>query len=144
MKAIPVADAVGMVLGHDVTRIIPGKEKGAAFRKGHIIRQEEIPEFLSMGKENIFVFDMTPGMIHEDAAAGRIARAAAGPGIRLSEPAEGRVNLIAETNGLLKIDVEALKRINSIGRIAFSTLHTLQHVRAGQTVAGTRVVPPDH
>ena len=141
MKAIPVAEAVGMVLGHDVTRIIPGKEKGPAFRKGHIIREEEIPEFLSMGKENIFVFDMTPGMIHEDAAAGRLARAAAGPGIRLSEPAEGRVNLIAGTNGLLKIDVDALKRINSIGQIAFSTLHSCQSVQAGRTVAGTRVVP---
>lgn len=141
MKAIPVAEAVGMVLGHDVTRIIPGKEKGPAFRKGHIIREEEIPEFLSMGKENIFVFDMTPGMIHEDAAAGRLARAAAGRGLRLSEPAEGRVNLIAETNGLLKIDVDALKQINSIGQIAFSTLHSCQSVQAGQTVAGTRVVP---
>ena len=141
MKAIPVADAVGMVLGHDVTRIIPGKEKGPAFRKGHIIRQEEIPEFLSMGKENIFVFDMAPGMIHEDAAAGRIARAAAGRGIRLSDPVEGRVNLVAETDGLLKIDVPALKRVNGIGQIAFSTLHSFQPVRVGQTVAGTRVVP---
>jgi molybdenum cofactor synthesis domain-containing protein len=141
MKAIPVADAVGMVLGHDVTRIIPGREKGPAFRKGHIIREEEIPEFLSMGKANIFVLDMTPGMIHEDAAAGRIARAAAGAGIRLNDPAEGRVNLIAATDGLLKIDVAALKKINSIGQVAFSTLHTFQHVRAGQTVAGTRVVP---
>lgn len=141
MKAIPVADAVGMVLGHDVTRIIPGKEKGPAFKKGHIIREEEIPEFLSMGKENIFVFDMAPGMIHENAAAGRLVRAAAGAGIRLSEPAEGRVNLIAETDGLLKIDVDALKRVNSIGQIAFSTLHSYQPVRAGQTVAGTRVVP---
>jgi molybdenum cofactor synthesis domain-containing protein len=141
MKAVPVTDAVGMVLGHDVTRIIPGKEKGPAFRKGHIIRREEIPEFLSMGKENIFVFDMAPGMIHEDAAAGRIARAAAGTGIRLSDPVEGRVNLIAETDGLLKIDVPALKRINTIGQIAFSTLHSCQPVRAGQTVAGTRVVP---
>jgi molybdenum cofactor synthesis domain-containing protein len=141
MKAIPVAEAVGMVLGHDVTRIIPGKEKGPAFRKGHIIREEEIPEFLSMGKKNIFVLDMPPGMIHEDAAAGRLARAAAGQGIRLSEPAEGRVNLIAETGGLLKIDVDALKRINCIGQIAFSTLHSHQSVQAGQTVAGTRVVP---
>ena len=141
MKAIPVAEAVGMVLGHDVTRIIPGKEKGPAFRKGHIIREEEIPEFLSMGKENIFVLDLAPGMIHEDEAAGRIARAAVGPGIRLSDPAEGRVNMIAEVDGLLKIDVPALKRINTLGQVAFSTLHTYQPVRAGQTVAGTRVVP---
>ncbi len=141
MKAIPVAEAVGMVLGHDVTRIIPGKEKGPAFKKGHIIRQEEIRDFLRMGKENIFVLDLHPGMLHEDVAAGRIASAAAGAGIRLGDPAEGRVNMFAEDAGLLKIDVPALKRINSLGQIAFSTLHTFQPVRAGQTVAGTRVVP---
>ena len=141
MKAIPVADAVGMVLGHDVTRIVPGKEKGAAFKKGHIIRKEEIPAFLNMGKENIFVIDMVPGMLHEDEAAGRIARAAGGPGIRLSEPAEGRVNLIAETDGLLKIHVPALNRINAIGQIVFATLRSFHPVTAGQAVAGTRVVP---
>ena len=141
MKAIPVADAVGMVLGHDMTRIIPGKEKGPAFRKGHIIREEEIPEFLSMGKEKIYVLDMQPGMLHEDEAANRIARAAGGGGIRRSDPVEGRVNMIADIDGLLKIDVGALKRINALGQIAFSTLHTYQPVRAGQIVAGTRVVP---
>jgi molybdenum cofactor synthesis domain-containing protein len=141
MKAIPVADAIGMVLGHDVTRIVPGKEKGPAFRKGHIIRKEEIPAFLNMGKENIFVLDMGPGMLHEDEAAGRIARAAMGPGIRLTAPSEGRVNLIAETDGLLKIDVAALTRVNSIGQIVFATLHSLHQVAAGQAVAGTRVVP---
>jgi hypothetical protein len=141
MKAIPVAEAVGMVLGHDVTRIIPGKEKGPAFRKGHIIREEEIPEFLSIGKENIYVLDLPPGMLHEDDAANRIARAAVGDGIRLSDPVEGRVNMIADADGLLKIDVDGLKRINSLGQIAFSTLHTYQPVREGQAVAGTRVVP---
>ena len=140
MKAIPVANAVGMVLGHDVTRIVPVKEKGPAFKKGHIIQREEIPDFLDMRKENIFVLDLGPGMVHEDEAAGCIARAAGGPGVRLSEPAEGRVNLIAETDGLLKIDIAALTRINSIGQIVFATLHSLHQVTAGLAVAGTRVV----
>ena len=141
MKAIPVTDAVGMVLGHDVTRIIPGKEKGPAFKKGHIIREEEIPAFLDMGKENLFVIDLGPGILHEDEAAQRLARAAAGPGIRLTDPAEGRVNLIAEMNGLLKIDGSALTRINTIGQIVFATLHSFQPVTVGQPVAGTRIVP---
>jgi len=135
MKSIPVADAVGMVLGHDVTRIVPGKEKG------HIIREEEIPLFLDIGKEHIFVLDLGPGTIHEDEAARRIAGAAAGPGIRLTDPSEGRVNFIAEAPGLLKVDVQALARINTIGQIVFATRHRLQPVSAGQAVAGTRIVP---
>jgi hypothetical protein len=141
MKAIPVTEAVGLVLGHDVTRIVPGQEKRPVFRKGHIIREEEIPAFLDIGKENIFVFELKPGMVHEDEGAKRIARAAAGPGIRLTDVSEGRVNLVAERTGLLKIDVAALSRINLIGPIAFATQHTMQPVTANQPVAGTRVVP---
>jgi hypothetical protein len=141
MKSIPVNEAVGMVLGHDGTRIVPGQAKGPAFKKGHIIRAEEIPAFLDIGKQNIFVLDLKPGVVHEDEAARRIARAAAGPGIRLSEVAEGRVNLIAQADGLLKIDVAALTRVNTIGQIVFATLHTFQPVNADQAVAGTRVVP---
>lgn len=141
IQAIPIQQAVGCVLAHDVTRIIPGQEKGPAFKKGHIIRREEIPEFLKIGKERIYVLDLKPGMLHEDEAAERISQAAAGPGIRLTTPSEGRVNLIAEMNGLLVIDVEALTRINTIGQIVFATLHTAQQVHAGQPVAGTRIVP---
>jgi molybdenum cofactor synthesis domain-containing protein len=80
-------------------------------------------------------------MVHEDEAAGRIAKAAVGQGIRLSDVSEGRVNLIAGMDGLLKIDVAALARINGIGQIVFATLHTNQTATAGQAVAGTRVVP---
>lgn len=141
IQSIPVHQAVGRVLAHDVTRIIPGKEKGPAFRKGHIIQAEEIPAFLKMGKENIYVLDLEPGSLHENEAAERIARAAAGPGLRLTDPSEGRINLHAEIDGLLKIEVDALTRINSIDTIVFATLHTLQPVRADQAVAGTRVVP---
>jgi molybdenum cofactor synthesis domain-containing protein len=141
IHAIAIQEAVGCVLAHDVTRIIPGKEKGPAFKKGHIIRQEEIPDFLKIGKERIYVLDLKPGVLHENEAARRISRAAAGPGIKLTPPSEGRVNLIAETTGLLTVDVEALTRINAIGQIVFASLHTHQQVKAGQAVAGTRVVP---
>ncbi|WP_281492048.1 molybdopterin-binding protein [Desulfosarcina cetonica] len=94
-----------------------------------------------MGKANIFVLDLPEGMLHEDDAAGRLARAAVGSGIRLSGPLEGKVSLIAQADGLLKIDVPALTRVNAVGQITFATLHTSQPVSAGQTVAGVRVVP---
>lgn len=141
MKAIPVTEAVGMVLGHDVTRIIPGQHKGPAFKRGHIIREDEIDKFLDIGKEHVYVIDLSMGYVHEDEAAGRIARAAAGQGIRLTTPSEGRVNLIAEYNGLLKVKPDALAQLNGIGQIVFATLHTNQQVKPNQAVSGTRVIP---
>ncbi len=141
MKAIPVTDAVGMVLGHDVTRIIPGREKGPAFRKGHIIREQDIPAFLDIGKAHVYVLDLGPGTLHENAAALRIARAAAGEGLRRTEVKEGRINLVAERRGLLKIDVPALTRLNALGQVVFATLHTDHQVRPDDTVAGTRIIP---
>ena len=141
MKSVPVAEAVGMVLGHDVTRIIPGQCKGPAFKRGHIIQKNEIDAFLDIGKEHVYVIDLSPGFVHEDEAAKRIASAAAGRGIRLTQPSEGRVNLVSEYKGLLKINTGALARLNGIGEIVFATLHTNHQVNAHQPVAGTRVIP---
>jgi hypothetical protein len=141
MKTVPVEDAVGMVLCHDITQISPGHLKGRAYRKGHVIQLDDIPALLSLGKENIYVFDVEDGLVHEDEAAQRIADAVTGPGLRLTEPSEGRVNMLAERKGLLKINVEALNRINEIENIVIATLHTNQMVTAGLAVAGTRIIP---
>lgn len=141
MKVIPVEQAVGMILGHDMTEIIPGKHKGAAFKKGHIITKEDIPKLLSMGKENIYVFELKDGYLHENDAAIRMARAGAGEGIKLTEPAEGKVNLVAENTGILKINYKALEEINDIDEIMFATLHTNQIVKKDTVVAGTRIIP---
>jgi molybdenum cofactor synthesis domain-containing protein len=141
MKAIPVESAVGMVLGHDVTRIVPGGLKGPAFKRGHIIQLQDVPAFLDIGKRHVYVEMLGPGRLHEDDAAQRLARAAAGNGLTMTTPSEGRVNLIAARNGLLKIDVGALHRINAIEQIVVATVHTHHPVTAGRAVAGMRVVP---
>jgi len=141
MKAIPVSEAVGTVLGHDITRIVPGKEKCTAYRKGHVITREDIPGLLTVGKEHIFVFDLSLGMVHEDDAALRLANCAKGRGITLTAPSEGKVTLKAAHAGLLKVDAERLTTLNSIADIVFATAHSNQQVAAGQPVAGTRVVP---
>jgi hypothetical protein len=141
MKSVPVSDAVGMVLCHDVTRIIPGRHKGPAFKKGHIIASQDIEPLLDMGKANVYVYDLSDGFIHEDDAAGRIASAAAGPGLQLTSPSEGRVNLKASLNGLLKVNPEALKQINSVEDVVFATLHTNLPVSHNQPVGGTRITP---
>ena len=147
MQALPVHQAVGHVLAHDVTRIVPGMNKGPAFKKGHIVREQDIEALLDMGKAHIYVLELTSDQVHEDAAAQRIAAAAAGPGLRSTAPSEGRVNLIAEYPGLLKVDVKTLHRLNGIRHVVFATLHGNHRVDAGQAVAGTRVIPlvvPEH
>jgi len=141
MKTVPVQEAMGMVLCHDVTQIIPGQFKGPAFKRGHIVQADDIPRLLNMGKERLYVWEMHPGVLHEDEAALRIAEAAAGPGISLSQPKEGKIELIAARDGLLKIKVDALEEVNSVEEVILSTLHSNQRVTKGKTVAGTRIIP---
>jgi molybdenum cofactor synthesis domain-containing protein len=141
MKTVPVQDAIGMVLCHDVTQIIPGQFKGPAFRKGHILEEEDIPRLLSMGKEHIYAWEVQNGLLHENEAAVRIARAVAGRGITLSEPKEGKVELAAECDGLLKIDIDGLYEINEVEQVVLATIHSNQRVARGKVVAGTRIIP---
>lgn len=141
MRTVSVYDAVGMVLGHDMTQIIPGLFKGSRYKKGYVIKEEDIPVLLEMGKVNIFVLELGDNDVHEDEAAMRIARAAAGTGIELKVKNEGKVELVAEHDGLLQIDVDKLLELIDDDEIMFATLHRNQTVKRGQVVAGTRVIP---
>ena len=141
MKKVKVQKAVGMVLGHDLTRIVPGSYKGAAFKKGHIIQEEDIPVLLDMGKENLFVLDIPRGRLHENEAAARIAQALKGEHLSLQGPSEGKISLTAQISGLLKVRVPELHRINLIPNIIVSTLHNHMVCAAGDTVAATRIIP---
>lgn len=141
MKKIRVEDAVGSILCHDITQIIPGKIKDRAFKKGHIIREEDIPVLLSLGKDNIYVWEHREGTLHENDAAIRLKELTAGEGLGFSEIKEGKIDFIAEKDGLLKVDAEGVFRLNSLGEISFATLHNNMIVKKGQKVAGTRVIP---
>jgi molybdenum cofactor synthesis domain-containing protein len=141
MKVIPVGEAEGAVLCHDITGIVPGKFKGPAFKKGHVVRREDIPRLRDLGKEHLYVWAPEEGAIHENEAAVRIATALAGPGLTLTEPTEGKVKLQAAFPGLLKIRADTLTDINGIDQVCVATLHSNQLVERGQTVGGCRVVP---
>ena len=141
MKMIPVEESVGMLLAHDMTEIIPGKSKQAAFKKGHLIKKVDIPRLLTMGKEHIGIIEYKEGDIHENEAAIRMAKAVAGQGIVLTEPAEGKVNLVAQKSGLLKVDFERMLKINFIDDLMIATLHTDQMVNEGTVLGGTRIIP---
>ncbi|KLU64233.1 molybdopterin molybdenumtransferase [Desulfosporosinus acididurans] len=141
MEKIKVQDSVGAVLIHDMTQIIPGVTKGPRFRKGHVVREEDIPILLSMGKEHIYVWDQNPGLIHENEAADRLAKAACGPGLTLDEPKEGKITFTAAHDGLLYISEDGILALNSLEYIILATLHNHRPVKKGTKVAGTRVVP---
>ncbi|MEW9122288.1 MAG: molybdopterin-binding protein [Thermotaleaceae bacterium] len=141
MKMIAVEQSVGMLIAHDMTEIIPGKSKGPAFKKGHIIKEEDIPRLLNMGKDHIGIFDFRESDVHENEAAIRMAKAASGQGIRFSEPSEGKVSLIAKHSGLLKVNYKALNKINSLADFMMASLHTDIMVNLDMVVGGTRIIP---
>ena len=141
LKIIPVEEAVGLPLAHDITEIVPGKHKGPAFRRGHIVRAEDIAKLLDVGKRNLYVMELEKGELHEEDAALRLARAAAGSNLKLTDPSEGRINLVAQIPGLLKVDADLLYRFNSLGDLMLATLPGNRFVKEGTVVAGTRTIP---
>lgn len=141
MREIPVEEAVGTILCHDITRIIPNRVQERAFRRGHIVRPEDIPELLKLGKEHLFVWEPAAGALHEDDAARRLARAAAQSGLSAGEPSEGKVELSAAHDGLLKVDQESLLAVNSVPEVTLITQRHNTPVHAGEVVAGARVIP---
>ena len=139
MKMIRVEEAVGTILSHDVTQIIPGEFKGRLFKKGHIIKEEDIEKLLSIGKEHVYVWEPTEGQLHENDAATRISNLVVGEGIKLSdEIKEGKVDFFADRDGVLKIDKTNLFKLNSLGEIIVSTIHNNTPIKKGEKVGATR------
>jgi hypothetical protein len=139
---IPLDQAVGKVLAHDITEIRTGEFKGAAFKKGHIVLEEDIPHLRRLGKEHLFVLHLGPGEVHEDDAAQELADALSGPGVvHDGKPSEGKIALKAAHKGLLKVHVGALTELSLIPEICCSSLHNNTVVEKGQTIAATRTIP---
>lgn len=140
MKKIPVEQAVGMTLCHDITKMVDGF-KGAAFRRGHVIREEDIEELLSIGKKSVFIWEENAGEIHEEDCALRMAAMAPVEGAHYTAPSEGKVLLMADVRGMLRVDTQLLREINSIGDITITTLPDHYPVEAGARLASMRIVP---
>ena len=134
-------DAVGQILCHDITQIIRDVKKGPAFRKGHVITKEDIPVLLSLGKDNIYIWEMDESKVHEDEAAMVLYDICQSEGMRPSGVREGKVEIIAEREGLLKVDDGLLYRLNSLGELMIASRHGNFAVRAGDVIAGTRIIP---
>lgn len=141
MKLIRTEDAEGHVLCHDITQIIKGVTKDAVFRKGHVVTKEDIPVLLSVGKEHLYVWEKKEGMLHENEAAEILQEICQGKNLHPSEVKEGKIELIADCDGVLKVDGEKLRKINSLGEMMIASRHGNFPVKKGDKIAGTRVIP---
>ena len=140
MKKVYVGDAIGMELCHDITEMNDGF-KGVAFKRGHIIREEDVEHMLNIGKRHIFVWEENAGEIHEDDCARRMAAMAPVAGAHYTEPAEGKVLLFADQRGMFRVNRELLRKIDSIGDITICTLPDHYPVEPGARLASMRIVP---
>jgi Probable molybdopterin binding domain len=142
LTRIPVEQAVGTHLAHDITEIRPGEFKGPSFRKGHKVAPEDLCHLMRLGKRHLYVLDLKPNQVHEDDAVTELAAALAGPGVTFGgRPREGKLQLSAAYSGLFKIDTEALVAFNLIPDVMCASLHNNVPVTQGQVLAATRAIP---
>lgn len=142
MKQIRIEDAVGCILSHDVTKIVPGEFKGRLFKKGHVIKEEDIAKLLDIGKEHIYVWEPKENELHENDAAIRIKDLVLGEGCIISEEIkEGKIDFFADRQGVLKINKDLLLKLNMVGEIIVSTMHNNTPVKKGEKIGATRVIP---
>ena len=141
MKLMRTEDAIGQVLCHDITQIIKDVKKGPAFRKGHIITKEDIPLLLSLGKDHIYIWENDENMLHENEAAEILYDLCKNENMHGGEVKEGKIELIADCDGLLKIDRKKLKAVNSLGQMMIASRHGDFPVKKGDKIAGTRIIP---
>lgn len=141
VKEINTKDAVGHVLCHDITQIIKDEVKGVAFKKGHVVRKEDISTLLSLGKEHLYVWEKMDGMLHENEAAMILRDICKNKYMEESDVKEGKIELFSTIDGLLKINVDKLTEINSLGEMMIATRHQNFPVKKGDKLAGTRIIP---
>ena len=141
MKLVKTEDAVGHILCHDMTQIIKDEYKDARFRKGHVVTEEDIPVLLSMGKEHLYVYEVTPDMVHENDAAERLLALCGTENMTRSEVKEGKIELRAACDGIFLVDSHRLYRVNSQDEVMIATRKGGTAVKKGDKLAGMRVIP---
>lgn len=142
MKTISLEEAVGTQLAHDITEIRPGEFKGAAFRKGHTVCEDDLCRLQRLGKNHLYVLEMAADEIHENEAAAILAEALAGAGVFWeNNPREGKIDLFAAFDGLLRVNVPSLTAFNLVDEVMCATRHKHTLVKKGEKVAATRAIP---
>ncbi|OCA98692.1 molybdopterin-binding protein [Clostridium beijerinckii] len=141
MKLVTTVDAEGYTICHDMTQIIPDIIKDVRFKKGHIIQKEDIPILLSMGKENIYVWEKDDAVYHEDEAAKVLRDFFIGNNMHSTTPKEGKIEFISDIDGLFTVDIPRLNKINDIDEIILSTRYTNTWIHKDDKLAATKIIP---
>lgn len=141
MKQIKTVDAQGTILCHDITQIIRGVKKDTVFRKGHIVTKEDIPILLSVGKDHLYVWEKEEGILHENDAADILRELCMNENMHAGGVKEGKIELIADCDGLFKVDKKGLQAVNHAGEMMLATRHENFQVKKGDTLAGMRIIP---
>lgn len=145
-QTVGVEHAVGKKLLHDMTQVIPGRSKGAAFRRGQIITAGDVCRLQQMGRNHLFVEESADpensDFVHEDEAAEAFATAMAGEGtLPEGQPSEGKVNIRSAADGLLVVDEQRLERFNLVPDVMAASRKSYSIVKKNAVVAGTRAIP---
>jgi hypothetical protein len=141
-RLVKLEDAEGLVLAHDITEVVPGRKKGPAFKKGHVVNADDLEHLARLGKRHLYVLELTPGLMHENEGAELLARALCGPGVEpAGPPSEGKITMLASRDGLFDLDVERLKEFNMVPEVMCASIHRYTPVKKGQALAGTRPIP---
>jgi len=143
ISSTPLEESIGKTIVHDMTRIVPGESKGVAFSRGHVVTAGDVCRLQQMGRFNLYVDQKAPaGTIHEDDAARAFSSAMCGEGVVAeSEPHEGRVNMIAERDGIIVVNESLLTGFNTLTGVMAASRHGNSLVRKGRRVAATRAIP---
>jgi formylmethanofuran dehydrogenase subunit E len=145
VRVLPLALAVGERALHDMTQIIPGQSKGAAFRHGQEIAVGDLCRLQQMGRQRVYVVGESspdPAWVHENEAALAFARAMAGDGVSFQgPPREGKIDLVAGCDGVLVVDAERLEQFNLIPGVMCASRQSYSVMARGRGLAGTRAIP---
>ena len=143
MKKVLIAEAVGEVLGYDITEISRSSNyKGVAFKRGHIIQEDDLTTLQRLGKNHVYIWEGSESEVHEDTAALLMAPKIAGENIHSDDqPCEGKVSFFATTRGIFKVDKDRLEQINSLEIPSLPTIHNNFPVTKDKQVAAFRIIP---
>lgn len=137
LTTLPVDQAIGHILRHNIADAAGHK----VLPKGRRITVDDVARLSTLGIATVRVAVLEPGDVHEDDAAQRLADAVRRPGIVPTDAVHSRVNLLAEADGVVEVDVPALLAINEIDGLTIATLPNHALVRERKRVATIKIIP---
>jgi len=136
-EPVPLSEAKGKILGHNIA----GANGQRLLRKGKPLTAEDLEKLRQLGRSSVYVAEIETDDVEENQAARRVAEAVCGTGLHLTGVSSGRANLLANEQGILRVEVERLAQINDRDGITLATMMTNSPVHVRQIVATVKIIP---